>query len=400
MLSSKANRPHTASGAPQSTGAHEREALVSLIALLFIEDHGLLNAHQLASARRGLDALFIEASSEETMLRKLIDTLAAQKAVDRSFSDLARILDGIDRGLHTAHEKIDRLKSGLTKQAISAEEHAAFIGPFLSFSHDLTERFARFRRLMNAYLDAREQEARAEYVFDIARKARERLKRRFEKGLRGDSESKQKLTSQAVQSFDFAGAETDHGIAAREAARVRDEIETVLREFHEMCQYAMSPEHRDTALVDRPFKDPAYADIYSLYVSAREKYEDLVRVQADIHELFWLFQHAYGISRVDFDHFERAMTEMRNHTEMYFRSKHEDEDVRSTRDKLVRIEALITFLESCAHFLSEGKDDAYVTFSRAVSDTINSPDAPWSAIAGELLHMKVTAEAELSARLA
>lgn len=385
--------------APQ-VSVKEKEALVSLIAILYVEDNDLLNRKQLESARQGFDALFVETSGEETILRKLIDTLAAQNAVDHAFGDLSRILSGIDRGFQTAQEKISGLKEELKRQAISAEEHSEFVGPFLSFSHEFGVKLARFRQLVNHYLKAREQEARTAYIFDIARRSRERLKRRFEKGLRNQSSRKHKLAKRVENSFDYTEAETDYEFASRETKGIREEIETVLNEFHEMCQYAMKPEHRDPMIVGRLFYTPPCADIFSLYSEARNRFPELARMEPEVLELFRVFQHAYGICRLDFDHFERAISGIRDHTETYFRAKREDEDIQVTRKKLQRIEALIAFLEYSTRFLSKHADNTYVTFSRSVSDTIMRPDSEWSGISDELLHMKVTAEAELSTRLA
>jgi hypothetical protein len=396
----QADKPFPGPDAAPRVPEHEKEALISLIAILYIDQNGLLNRKQLESARQGFDALFVETSGEETILRKLIDTLAAQCAVDHAFGDLSGILSGIDRGFQTAQEKINSLKDGLKRQAISAEEHAEFVGPFLSFSHDFSDKLEHFRRLITEYLRAREQEARAAYIFDIARRSRERLKHRFEKGLRGSTGSKRELTRQVEKTFDFAEAETDYGIASREATRVHEEIEAVLAEFREMCQYAMKPEHRDPMIVGRLFYTPPCADIFTLYTEARKEYPDLARMESEVLELFRLFQHAYGICRLDFDHFQRAVSGIREHTEIYFRAKQEDQDVQATRDKLQRIEALISFLEYTIRFVSNHADDTYVTFSRKLSDTIMRPDSEWSAIADELLHMKVTAEAEMSTRLA
>lgn len=391
---------NTTPAADAANAVQGKDALISLISLLYIEEYALLSAHQLESARQDLNTLFVEASGEETSLRKLIDTLLAQKVVDHTFGELAQILEGIDRGFHTVQEKISHLRHQLSKQSISAEEHRAFIGPFLSFCHDFTERLDRFRRLMNEYLDAREREARAAYIFEIARKARERIKRRLDQVLHNRQPRHEMHIARVTKTFDYSEAQVNHEFTTGETARVREEIETVLNEFHEMCQFAVSPERRDAKAVGRLFDESPYADVFSLYTSARTQYDNLTKLEADVRELFRLFQHAYGISRVDFDRFDHTLGEISKNTETYFRTKREDQDVLSIRDKLKRIEALLRFLERCAYLLSKAKDDTYETFSHTISDTISTPGTAWSAISDDLLRMKVTAEAELNARLA
>jgi len=51
----------------------QKESLISMIAILYIEDQGMLNQEQLHDAKSSLRALFLRTTGEETMLRKLIE---------------------------------------------------------------------------------------------------------------------------------------------------------------------------------------------------------------------------------------------------------------------------------------------------------------------------------------
>jgi hypothetical protein len=103
---------------------------------------------------------------------------------------------------------------------------------------------------------------------------------------------------------------------------------------------------------------------------------------------------------LDFDKFNNALGPMVENTEDYFQAKEQDEDVRTKQKKLVEIEALIAFIENIAPLLRDGQDYTYPRFSLTVSSHITLAASKWSAIAEELLQMKVAAEAELTTRLA
>ncbi len=90
---------------------------------------------------------------------------------------------------------------------------------------------------------------------------------------------------------------------------------------------------------------------------------------------------------------------MTENTEAYFHAKVEDEDIRTKREKLVKIEGLIAFLEHAVILLNSKIEFVYTKFSKAITDTITSDDKKWSGIGEGLLRMKVMAEAELRTRL-
>jgi len=111
-----------------------REALISMTALSFIEEHALLRSDQLEDAKNSLQALFLHTSGEETMLRKLIEILKTTKQIHQSFASISNVLAGITRGVQTVDAKVAAYKQALATMTLSAEENAAFAGPFLSLS--------------------------------------------------------------------------------------------------------------------------------------------------------------------------------------------------------------------------------------------------------------------------
>src|SRR3989337_1542321 len=123
-----------------------REALISMTALAFIEEHALLRPDQLEDAKNSLQALFLHTSGEETMLRKLIDILKTTKQIHQSFASISSVLSGITRGVQTVDGKIAACKQLLATLTLSAEENAAFAGPFLSFSQIFLEKIDTFEK--------------------------------------------------------------------------------------------------------------------------------------------------------------------------------------------------------------------------------------------------------------
>lgn len=378
----------------------QKESLISLIALIYIEEFSLLNTEQLNDARVSLQSLFVRATGEETMLRKLIDTLRAQKAVNQTFSDMSKILAGIGKSRDSLHLKLDKFKKHLKSMDISPDENAAFIGPFLEFSADFASRVVRFQRQMNEYLESREREAQHAEIFRIAREARERLKQRISHAPgQGDNENVEEMKEKLFQNFDYGEAEANYEFASREANNLQAETEKLLDEFKVMCQYAMNPNMRDPLLANRPFQEAAHQDVFALFVSCLKKYPRLESIKPMVLDLFRVFQHAHGIFHLDFEKFNQAIAPMRENTETYFRSKEEDLDIRTKREKLEKIEGLILFLEEASKLLEANLEFTYTKFSVAISDIIMKPGTPWAHIVEDLLPMKVTAEAELSTRL-
>ncbi len=385
----------------QATDTSQREALVSLTALYFIEEHALLARDQLEDARQSLQALFLRTSGEETMLRKLIETLKATRRIHQSFAGISSTLAGVSTCVVTLNSKIMALREALERDPCSPEENAAFVGPFLDFSHAFANRVEALHRGMHEYLAAKESEAKSLDVYRIARAAREQLKRRLAGSLGSDTHGplEAKIRQEVVAAFDFSEAESNLRYARRESRNRETEVRDALADLKAMSQMAMNPHMREQP--DHAFARPAagHDDIFARYMNALPLYPRLDDLKPMVVELFKMYQRAYGMFDLDFQHLSQAAETMLENAEAYFEAKEEDQDVNTIREKLRKIEGLIAFLESAVEPLRDPELDRYYKFSRRISEIVSAPRRPWEHIAEHLLRAKVQAEAELSTRL-
>lgn len=397
-----------------------REALVSMTALAFIEEHALLRADQLEDAKNSLQALFLHTSGEETMLRKLIDILKTTKQIHQSFASISSVLSGITRGVQTVDAKVVAYKQALATMTLSAEENAAFAGPFLSFSQALLQKMGSFDDNMRQYVELRETEARYASIYRIAMDARERLKQRLSGvlGSKTGSEVENRIRQNVVSSFDYSEAESNLQFAQRDARNKAEEILEQLEDIRAMCQMAKNPSMREksddstnmsmtvssysvTPTVKKPKPRPKveYDDVFALFSRALRAHPRLLQLKDIVLELFRLYQHSYGMLSLDCNNLNKAIETMFDNSEAYFEAKEEDKDIRSKREKLKMIEGLIPFLEHTAVIVMQNGTLSYGRFSRKISDVISEKRTPWAHISEHLLRSKVQAEADLSTRL-
>ena len=400
----------------KSTDPQHREALVSMTALYFIEEHALLRPELLEDAKKSLQALFLRTSGEETMLRKLIEILKTTKQIHQSFASISNVLSGITRGAQTVGSKVAAYKQALATMSLSAEENAAFAGPFLSFSQTLLHKIDAFDNNMRQYVEFKETEARYASIYRIAMEARERLKLRLA-GVLGSqtrSEVETRIRQNVVSSFDYSESESNLQFAQRDAHNKEEEIMAQLEDIRVMCQMAKNPAMRNktddstsltissysvvpTTKTPKPRAD--YDDVFALFSQALRQHPRLLQLKDIVLELFRLYQNSYGMFRLDCDRLGKAMETMFDNSEAYFETKEEDKDISAKREKLMMIEGLIPFLEHAAVLTTENETEAYGRFSRRLSDMISEKKAAWVHIAEHLLRAKVQAEAELSTRL-
>ena len=372
-----------------------REALISLTAIGFIEEHALLSAAQLEDARRSLQALFLRTSGEESALRKLIALLKSTRHIHNSFASIAGTLAGVSKCTTVIDAKLLALRQELARKPVSAEANAAFVDSFLSFSHEFVRLTAGFAQDLKAYLAAREQEARAQSIHGISLEARERLRQRLSGRLaeaRNDVEAR--IKDEVYSSFDYGDAETALADARYDCRVAAQTVHDHLREIQSMCFRAMNPALRDKHVVVEPDED-----IFARFAAALGGHPCLETLKERVLELFRLYQHAHGIFQLDYQKLNRALDTMMDNTDAYFQSKEEDRDLTTKRDKLRKIEGLIPFLEQAARLAADDDTAAYPTFSRELSAVISERRAAWSHIAEDLLRAKIQAEAEISTRL-
>jgi hypothetical protein len=398
----------------KSTDPQHREALVSMTALYFIEEHALLRPELLEDAKKSLQALFLRTSGEETMLRKLIEILKTTKQIHQSFASISNVLSGITRGAQTVGSKVAAYKQALATMTLSAEENAAFAGPFLSFSQMLLYKIDAFDSNMRQYVEFKETEARYASIYRIAMDARERLKLRLA-GVLGSqtrSDVENRIRQNVVSSFDYSESESNLQFAQRDARNKEEEIMAQLEDIRVMCQMAKNPAMRaktdDSSsptissysvlpAAKKPKAD--YDDVFTLFSQALRQHPRLLHIKDIVLELFRLYQNSYGMFRLDCDRLSKAMETMFDNSEAYFETKEEDKDIRNKREKLMMIEGLIPFLEHAAVLTTENVTEDYGRFSRRLSSMISEKKSAWVHVSEHLLRAKVQAEAELSTRL-
>ena len=373
----------------------EREGMISLTAITFIEENALLSATQVDDAKKSLQALFLRASGEETMLRKLIEMLKATRHIQNSFANISGTLAGVSRCIAVLEEKLVDLRAQLALKPVTPEANAAFVGPFLSFSQEFILKTASFSESLVQYLTAREQEARAQSAHRIALDARERLRRRLAGRLAEvRDETEARIKDELVNSFDYGQAESLLEEARFQARAMERVVRENLEEIQAMCRRAMNP-----ALRDRVARIDSGVDIFTQFADALPTHPPLESLKQSVLDLFKLYQHTHGMFQLDFQKLTHALETMIDNPDAYFQSKQEDQDLSQKRDKLRKIEGLIPFLERSARLADDQEMDAYSAFTRQLSSAISERRAQWSHIAEELLRAKVHAEAEISTRL-
>ena len=379
--------------------SQQKESLAMVIVLQYAEHNALLDAEQLEDARASLRALFLRATGEETMLRKIICTLRINHSLNQSFSTISQILDGVDRARATLTSKIRALEKSINGISVSVEVNNIFVEPFYEFSDGFLHNVQKFEHLISEYREARENEARLAHDFRLAREARERLKHRLDGEHEEEGEHEKKVKDKLFRSFDFGKIESDYEYAKRSSEHVGSEINELLGEFQIMCQMAMKPNMRSTDLEKIGASKKTYPDVYSIASSALKKFDELKPLAPVVQELMRLYHHSFGMFVLDLEKFNKAIVPMIENIEDYLHAREMDEDVRAKQSKLKKIEALIAFIEAVAEVLKVDKDYAYPKFSSLITTMIGQEASAWQDIAEELLRMKVVAEAELSTRI-
>lgn len=382
----------------------QKEALIVMIAILFIEEHGLLHQDDLEDAKKSLQALFLRASGEATLLTKLIEVLRATRNIQQAFASVFVILAGIGKGVNAVESKIALLRENLDQYKITAEEHRDFVGPFLTFSQNLHRQLAAFARDIEVYVGLKENEARLAQIYRIARDARNRLRDRLKGELGGKprGETEARIKNEVVSSFNYSVARESLQLAITEANDKETEVLARLEEIKTTCQIAMNPTMREQpslATKATARAKPVHEDIFALLTTALQKHPGLERLKEPVVELFRLYQNSYGIFALDFNRLQAGIQLMMKNTTAYFEAKEEDKDIRASREKLRRIEGLIPFLERGSKMLHRKEFNTYTLYTRHLSALISQDKAAWASFADELLRAKVHAEAEMNTKL-
>jgi len=377
-----------------------KEMLVVMTALVFIEQHALLSKAQLSDAKRSIQALFIRTTGEETMLRKLVEILRVNRDLHHAFSAISKISVRISTSVEIISKKINYLKNYIMRLNLTPEESANFFSPFLSFTHAFHEKITTFNERMQNLLDLKEMEARRLHEFRIAQDASERLRERLSGKLGADvhGEVETNLRQEVLETFDYAEAQQNLREAQRESRHKSDEIATLLASLKEMCQMAMNPEMREQSKQPSLNEQPV-DDVFARFMGALRRYPRLRKIKDFILDYFKLYQRAYGMFILDYNNFNRAVETIANNPDEYFDAKQEDEDIRVKMEKLKKIEGLIPFLDTMAESIVGDGRNTFQQFSRHMSEGISAVPTKWEHIREDLLVAKVSAEADLSTRV-
>lgn len=383
--------------------AQQKEALIVMIAILFIEEHSLLRQEDLEDAKNSLQALFLRTSGQAALLTKLIEVLQATKNIQQTFASIFTVLSGIGKGVLAVENKIALLRENLDQHKLTAEEHRDFIDPFLSFSQNFQRQLAAFARGIETYVELKENEARHAHIYRIARDARTQLRDRLkgDLGSKPQGKTESRIRDEVVSSFDYGEARESLQLAIAEARTKEQDVLVQLDAIKAMCQLAMNPAMREKpALGTKPASTkPAHEDVFTRLTEALQKHPALERLKEPVVELFKLYQHSYGMFALDYNRLQQALQLMQKNAAAYFEAKEEDKDIRAKREKLRRIEGLIPFLERGSRMLDEKEFNTYSIYTRRLSDVISEEKAAWASIADDLLRAKVQAEAEMSTKL-
>ncbi len=384
----------------EALAAKQKEMLIVMTALSFIEESGLISRSQLSDAKKSLQALFIRTTGEETMLRKLVDILKVNRDLHAAFSDISKISSGISAGVELISKKLNYLKHYVDSLPLTPEENEQFFAPFLSFTLAFQKKITQFNHCMVDYLALRETEAKRSQEFLIAQEASERLKSRLSGSVasRSHGEVERSMKREVMSTFDYAGAYARLVAAQRESKQKARQINEILLDLKGMCQMAMNPDMRDSSGIGSMAAQQDH-DIFLMFTRALRRFKRLQQIKEFIIEYFRLYQRAYGMFVLDFDHFNRAVETIANNPEEYFSAKQDDEDIRVKREKLKKIEGLIPFLERTHAIIREDVTLSFMRFSKHISEVISTRNAQWEHIGDPLLVAKVSAEADLTTRL-
>lgn len=383
--------------ANRSVSTKQKEMLVTMTALVFVEQNALLTKSQLGDAKKSLQALFLRTSGEETMLRKLIEILRVNKDLHQAFSVISKISTSVSTSVDIINKKISYLRQYVGRLNLTPEESNDFFTPFLSYSHSFLQKVGAFGKEMGSYLEVKEREARRAHEFRIAQEASARLRARLSGTLGGETqgEVEKSIKQEVMQTFDFAEAQRNLQEAQRESRIAANEINELLLDLKAMCQMAMNPEMREKN--DKvSLNGSAYEDVFIMFTRALKSHPRLDKIKDFIVDYFKLYQRAYGMFILDLNNFHKAVDTIANNPEQYFDAKQEDEGIKVKMEKLKKIEGLIPFLEATALVLSEAQINTYQKFSKQLSDLLSRARAEWEHISEDLLVAKVSAEAELS----
>jgi len=379
--------------ADPALAARQREALISLTAMHYIEEHALLDEAQLSDAKKSLQALFLRTSGAETMLRRLIEVLKVRRNMHSTFSRISGTFQAIRHSIEAMDERAENMRQLIQQTSISAEANAQFVGPFLSFTIRFLQKVGAFEKALERYLLARELEVRTQASHRIAQESRERLRQRLTTSNLGQTSSnaETRIKDELTTSLNYDEVEARMRAGAKQARAAEAEVQSQLDAINTMCQAA-------TELSKRSVIVKPEDDILVRFAKLLASDDAVKRIEKPTRELFTLYRKAHSVFQLDFDRLKQALQQLANNSGSYFHAKEEDRDITTKREKLRKIEGLIQFLERAAQLADAPELSACSKFSKAFSEAISERYVTWAFTAENLLAAKVRAEAEMNTR--
>jgi len=381
----------------KSLPERQREMLVIMTALSFVEDNELMSDVQLRSAKRTLQQMFTTVGDNDTLLPVLIDHIRLNRDLREEFTEIARISARISQSVDILHSKFVYLQQYFTDVVVTDEERDDFVEPFTRFSRRFHGCVVRFNLDMRRYLELRETEARRAHDYRAAQEASQRLKERFSGIARDDAFSlgPAEFKSEAVGTFNYEETRRRLTAARKECKAMSRQINSLLNDIKGMCQMAMNPDMRDTAAADRA-EDLDCEDIFEHFTNSLRSYPRMQQIKSFVIDHFRLCQRAYSLLYADYQNFERAVSSMAQSPGDYFQAKRDDEDERLRRRKLRDYDGLIPFLETARDIVERPGPSGLSDWSYQFSSLIGTDEAPWSHVSTQLSDAKIVAESELN----
>lgn len=383
-------------GSRKSLQERQREMLVVMTALSFVEDNELMSESQLRTAKRTLQQLFASSGDNDTLLPVLIDHIRLNRELREEFTEISRVSTRISSGVEILHAKFLYVQKYFNELHVTDEERDDFVDPFSRFSRRFHSYVLRFNLDMRRYLELRETEARRVHDYRAAQEASQRLKERLSGISRSDmlAPGAVEFKSEAVGTFNYEETRRRLTAARKECKAMSRQINSILNDIKGMCQMAMNPDMRDTAAADRA-EDLDCEDIFAHFTNSLRTYPRMERIRNFVIDHFRLCQRSYNLLYADYQNFERAVASMVDSPGAYFQAKEDSDDERARRQKLLKYDGLIPFLEVARDIVDHSQPNGVIDWSLQFETLIENDDAPWSHVSALLHSAKDSAESVL-----
>lgn len=369
--------------------APEREAIVLLTALRYVEANALLGAADLRAAKQPLRQA-PHAGSATPVLTPLRERLETARRLHHALASVSEVLAGAHRCRAMLREKQARLAARIAETSVREPAQREFLARFFAFSREFIKHCTAFAEEIARYSAAHEQEVRARCALVIRLAAR----RQHEPGIsafNGRTATIRAADIRVVVPFIVEHTAPSLIGARRDVATRARNVENLLRVIARLSALAAPPARRPPHL--------AASDFYRRFSETAARDAQLRAAADPLFTLLALYENAYRLLRRDYRKLNESLATLERNTGAYLREKMANIDTSTRRDRLRKIEALAAFVDQGACLAADDELYAYPKFSRELSAAICERRAAWQPIAGDLLRAKVHAEGEIGTQL-